>query len=225
MFRAGRAYYAVLPSGGRATEGERSMKILVIGATGTIGAPVAQALETRHEVIRASRTRSELKVDLADPESIRHLYAKVGRVDTVVSVAGQATFRPLLALSDADFALCINNKMMGQVNLVRFGADIVADKGSFTLTSGILSRQPMAGGAAISMFNSGLEGFVRGAALDLPRGIRINAVAPGWVTETLVAMKMDPAPGTPAAQVAQTYVRAVEGGMTGQILDARGGVG
>jgi NAD(P)-dependent dehydrogenase (short-subunit alcohol dehydrogenase family) len=198
------------------------MKILVVG-TGTIGAPVAQALAARHEVIRASRTRSELKVDLEDSESIRRLYAKVGRVDAVVSVAGQAAFRPLLALSDADFALSINNKMMGQVNLVRFGADSVADKGSFTLTSGILSRQPMPGAAAISMVNSGLEGFARGAALDLPRGIRINAVAPGWVTETLVALKMDPAHGTPAAQVAKIYVKAVEGGMTGQVLDAVGG--
>jgi NAD(P)-dependent dehydrogenase (short-subunit alcohol dehydrogenase family) len=199
------------------------MKILVIGATGTIGAPVAQALEARHEVIRASHTKSALIVDLADPASIKRLYAKVGRVDAVVSVAGQAAFRPLLALSDADFALGLNNKLMGQVNLVRFGADAVTDKGSFTLTSGILSRQPMPGGAAISLVNSGLEGFVRGAALDLPLGLRINAVAPGWVTETLIAFKMDPAPGTPAAQVAKTYVKAVEGNMTGQVLDAIGG--
>ena len=99
----------------------------------------------------------------------------------------------------------------------------VADKGSFTLTSGILSRQPMPGATAISMVNSGLEGFARGAALDLPRGTRINAVSPGWVTETLVALKMDPAGGTPAAQVARVYVKAVEGGMTGQVLDAVGG--
>jgi NAD(P)-dependent dehydrogenase (short-subunit alcohol dehydrogenase family) len=64
------------------------------------------------------------------------------------------------------------------------------------------------------MVNAGLEGFVRAAALDLPRGVRINAVAPGWVRETLVVMKMDPSAGVPAAQVAQTYVRAVEGNMT-----------
>jgi NAD(P)-dependent dehydrogenase (short-subunit alcohol dehydrogenase family) len=200
------------------------MKILVIGATGTLGAPVAHAL-ARHEVIRASHTQSALAVDLADPDSIKRLYARVGRVDAVVCVAGQAAFRPLLALTDADFALSISNKMMGQVNLVRFGAEAVTDKGSFTLTSGILSRQPMPGGAAISMVNSGLEGFARGAALDLPRGLRINAVAPGWVRETLIAMKMDPTHGTPAAQVAQTYVKAVEGNMTGQVLDAVGGDG
>jgi NAD(P)-dependent dehydrogenase (short-subunit alcohol dehydrogenase family) len=201
------------------------MKILVIGATGTIGAAVAQAFEARHEVLRASHTRSALTVDLADTESIRGLYAKVGRVDAVVSAAGQAAFRPLLALSDADFAVGLTNKLMGQVNLVRFGVEALADGGSFTLTTGILSRQPMPGGAAISMVNSGLEGFVRAAALELPRGLRINAVAPGWVRETLVAMKMDPSPGVPAAQVAQTYLRAVEGSMTGQILDAVAGAG
>ncbi|MGO9274224.1 MAG: short chain dehydrogenase [Terriglobia bacterium] len=201
------------------------MKILVIGATGTIGAAVAQALEARHEVLHASHARSALTVDLADPESIRRLYAKVGRVDAVVSAAGQAAFRPLLALSDADFAVGITNKLMGQVNLVRFGVEVLVDVGSFTLTTGILSRQPMPGGAAISMVNAGLEGFVRAAALELPRGLRINAVAPGWVRETLVAMKMDPSPGVPAAQVAQTYLRAVEGSMTGHILDAVAGAG
>jgi NAD(P)-dependent dehydrogenase (short-subunit alcohol dehydrogenase family) len=140
------------------------MKILVVGATGTIGAPVTQALEARHEVIRASHSRSALTVDLADPASIKRLYARVGPVDAVVSAAGRAAFRPLLALSDADFALGLTNKLMGQANLVRYGLEVLADGGSFTLTSGILSRQPMPGGAAISMVNAGLEGFVRAAA-------------------------------------------------------------
>jgi NAD(P)-dependent dehydrogenase (short-subunit alcohol dehydrogenase family) len=175
-------------------------------------------------VVRASHTRSALTVDLADPDSIRRLYAKVGRVDAVVSAAGQAAFRPLLDLSDADFALGLGNKLMGQVNLVRFGFDALTDKGSFTLTGGILSRQPMSGGAAISMVNAGLEGFVRAAALELPRGLRINAVVPGWVTETLVAFKMDPSIGLPAVQVAQAYVKLVEGSMSGQTLDAVRGV-
>src|SRR5205085_4120696 len=108
------------------------MKILVVGATGTIGAAVAQALEARHEILRAGRARSALLVDLADPESIRRLYARVGQVDAVVCAAGQATFRPLLALTDADFALGLSNKLMGQVNLVRLGVEGVATGGSFT---------------------------------------------------------------------------------------------
>jgi len=196
------------------------MKILVIGATGTIGAAVVNLLEARHEVLRASHSRSTLTVDLADPDSIKRLFAKVGRVDAVVSTAGQAVFRPLPDLTDADFAVCLSNKLMGQVNLVRFGIDALADGGSFTLTSGILSRQPAPGGAAISIVNAGVEGFARAAALELPRGVRVNAVAPGWVRETLVAMKMDPQPGVPAAKVAETYMAAVEGSMTGQVLDA-----
>jgi NAD(P)-dependent dehydrogenase (short-subunit alcohol dehydrogenase family) len=201
------------------------MRILVIGATGTIGAAVAQALDARHEVLRASHSRSALAVDLADPESIKRLYGKVGRVDAVVSAAGKAAFGPLLALSDEDFSLCLTNKLMGQVNLVRFGVDALADRGSFTLTSGFLSRFPTPGSAAISLVNSGLEGFVRAAALDLPRGLRINAVAPGWISETLVALKRDPSTGVPVARVAQTYVRSVEGSMTGQIDDVVGGQG
>jgi NAD(P)-dependent dehydrogenase (short-subunit alcohol dehydrogenase family) len=201
------------------------MKILVVGATGTIGAAVAKALEARHEVVCAGHARGALKVDLADPASIKRLYASVGRVDAVVSAAGQAAFRPLLGLSDAEFALGLDNKLMGQVNLVRLGVERLADSGSFTLTSGILSRRPMPGGAAISMVNAGLEGFARAAALELPRGLRINVVAPGWVTETLVALKMDPGPGIPAARVAETYLSAIEGRMTGQVLDAVAALG
>ncbi|MGH7668790.1 MAG: short chain dehydrogenase [Gemmatimonadaceae bacterium] len=198
------------------------MKILVIGATGTIGTALTELLGPRHEVVPASHVRSKLTVDLAAPDSIRRLYAMVGRVDAVVSVAGEAAFGPLLTLTDTNFALGLTSKLMGQVNLVRLGVEAVADGGSFTLTSGILSRQPMVGSAAISLVNAGIEGFVRAAALELPRGIRINAVAPGWVRETLVAMKMDASTGVPAAEVARTYLEAVEGRMNGQVLDAVG---
>ena len=198
------------------------MKVLVIGATGTIGSAVSALLETEHEVLRASHGRAQLTVDLADQSSIRRLYDAVGPIDAVVCAAGRAAFRPLLDLSQADIDLCLDNKLMGQVNLVRSGATVVADRGSITLTSGILSRQPMPGGAAISMVNAGLEGFVRSAALELPRGIRINVVAPGWVSETLSAMNRDPSAGTPAAVVARTYRECVGGTMTGQVLDAVG---
>ena len=194
------------------------MRILLIGATGTIGRAVADALGARHELVLASRSRAHERVDLADPASIRALYARVGRVDAVVSAAGEAKFAPLAALSDADFAFSLSSKLMGQVNVVRFGADSVADGGSFTLTSGVLARQPSKGSAAISLVNAGVEGFAGAAALELPRGIRVNVVSPPWVSETLVAMGMDPSGGLPAADVARSYVEAVEGRQTGQVL-------
>ena len=103
------------------------MRILLIGATGTIGKAIAAALSPRHDVLLASRQRAPLHVDLADPASIRALYAKVGKVGAVISAAGQASFKPLDELSDADFRFSLDNKLMGQVNVVRYGLDRVDD--------------------------------------------------------------------------------------------------
>src|SRR4029077_7870651 len=153
------------------------MRILLIGATGTIGQAIAAALGPRHEVLLASRQRAPLHVDIADPASIRGLYAKVGKVGAVISAAGQARFKPLDDLSDADFRFSLDNKLMGQVNLVRYGLGAIADNGSLTVTSGILAQRPSRGGGAVSLVNAGVEGFVRAAALEAPRGIRINVVS------------------------------------------------
>ena len=196
------------------------MKILVVGATGTIGRAVVAALSGRHEIVEASRKSTPLGVDIAVPASIRGMYSAVRKVDAVVSAAGQAKFGPLDRLSDEDFGVSLRDKLMGQVNLVRFGMDNVRDGGCFVLTSGILASQPMQGSAAISLVNAGLEGFTRAAALEAPRRIRVNVVSPGWVTETMKALGMDTAGGLPAAAVAQTYVQAVEGSMTGEVLSA-----
>jgi NAD(P)-dependent dehydrogenase (short-subunit alcohol dehydrogenase family) len=194
------------------------MRILLIGVNGTIGKAIAAALASKHEILGASRSKSPYHVDIAEPGSIEALFARVGRVDAVISAAGQAAFRSLADLTDADFALSLGDKLMGQVNLVRRGLASVTDGGSFTLTSGILAQHPMPGSGAVSLVNAGLEGFTRAAALEAPRGIRVNIVSPGWVAETLVAMKRDPSSGMPAAKVALGYVRAVEGRMTGETI-------
>jgi len=193
------------------------MRVLVVGATGTIGRAVVAGLQGRHEVVPAHR-RGKVRVDLADPGSIALLYHVVGRVDAVVSCAGDARFGPLAELKDDDFAYSLANKLMGQVNLVRLGFAAVSDGGSFTLTSGILARKPSPGSAAISLVNGGLEAFVGAATLEAPRGIRVNVVSPPWVSETLAALQMDPAQGLPAATVARAYVRSVEGTDRGAVL-------
>jgi NAD(P)-dependent dehydrogenase (short-subunit alcohol dehydrogenase family) len=197
------------------------MRIVVIGASGTIGSAVADLLAVDHTVIRVGRSSGDRQVDLASRDSIEALFRSLDPVDAVVSAAGEARFAPLDTLTDADFAFSLGNKLMGQINLVRIGHPYVADGGSFTLTSGILARQPMLGSAAISLVNAGIEGFVGAAALELPRGLRINVVSPPWVTETLKAMGMEPTHGLPADRVALAYRAAVEGTTSGEVLDPR----
>ncbi len=194
------------------------MRVLLIGATGTIGKAIANALTGRHEVIGASRHHSRETVDITKPQSIRDLYSRVGRVDAIVSAAGEAAFKPLDDLTDADFELSLNNKLMGQVNLARLGFRHLTDAGSVTLTSGILAQHPAPGTAAISLVNAGLEGFTRAAALEAPHGIRVNIVSPPWVSETLAAMGRPTTGGLPAAVVARSYVESIEGKMNGAVI-------
>jgi NAD(P)-dependent dehydrogenase (short-subunit alcohol dehydrogenase family) len=196
------------------------MRILVIGAHGTIGREIVNALSGQHEVLSASRGNAEISVDIRNVASIRAMYDKAGRLDAVISAAGSGAWKPLAELTDDDFAISLGYKLMGQVNVVRYGLEHVNDGGSITTTSGILARSPMPSSAAISLVNAGLEGFTRAAALEAPRGIRVNVVSPPWVTETLVAMgATDLSHGLPSATVAQAYVRSVTGAETGQVIE------
>jgi NAD(P)-dependent dehydrogenase (short-subunit alcohol dehydrogenase family) len=72
----------------------------------------------------------------------------------------------------------INDKLLGQIELVRQGIAHVRDGGSFTLVSGVLSDDPIPTGTVASAVNGALHAFVRAAANELPRGLRINVVSP-----------------------------------------------
>lgn len=195
------------------------MKVIVVGATGTIGAEVVKALAAKgHNVVSASR-HSNIKVDIENAASIRAMFDIVHDADAVACCAGDATFKPFLDLDNAGYGLGLRSKLMGQVTLARIATDCLCDGGSIVLTAGALARDPMVGSAAISLVNAGLEGFVRAAALEMPRRLRINAVSPPWVTETLVRLGMSSAGGLAAADVARAYLAAVEGVYQGAVLD------
>ena len=196
------------------------MKILLIGATGTIGKAVFGRLSGQHEVIPASYKEGDYQVDLSSAASIKALLEKVGPVDAIVSTAGQADFAPFDKLDDAAYELALSNKLMGQVNLVRLGLAHLNDGGSITLTAGILARQPIPGSTVISMANGALEAFARAAALELDRDHRLNIVSPAFVKETMEMMGMDPSPGISAADTAKAYEAAVSGTQSGAVLDA-----
>jgi NAD(P)-dependent dehydrogenase (short-subunit alcohol dehydrogenase family) len=195
------------------------MKVVVIGGSGTIGSAVVEALrKSGHQVSAASR-KTVPPVDLERPETVATLLGPTKAFDAVVVCAGSGGWKPLEKLTDEDFAFSLRNKLMGQVNVVRTAKDLVKDGGSITVTSGILATQPQPGSTAISLVNGGLDAFVRAAALEMPRGIRVNVVSPPWVKESLRAMKMDDSHGMSAADVAKAYVAAVEGTTSGQTLD------
>ena len=198
------------------------MKIVVIGATGTIGGAVVKLLRQRHQVIAVSRSSGDYRADITNKASIETALRAIGKVDAIVSAAGSAVFKPLTALTDSDFDKSLQDKLMGQVNVIRAGAQYILSGGSITLTSGILAQEPMPGSAAISLVNAGLEGFGRAAALELQSAkVRVNVVSPPWVRETLVALNMNPSSGLPADEVAKAYAQSVEGSASGEIIDAR----
>ncbi|KTD83067.1 short chain dehydrogenase [Legionella waltersii] len=195
------------------------MRILVIGGTGTIGQSVAKELSLRHEVIIAAREHGEVRVDIADKNSIEMMFQTVGKVDAVVSTTGKVHFGAFHEITEAQYALGLNNKLMGQVNLVSIGLNYLNDRGSFTLTSGILNRDPIRLGSSASMVNGAIDGFVKAAAIEMPRGLRINVVSPTVVSESMDKYAdffrgFEP---VSAARVALAYVKSVEGAQTGQI--------
>jgi NAD(P)-dependent dehydrogenase (short-subunit alcohol dehydrogenase family) len=196
------------------------MKIVVVGSTGTIGAAVMRALARsgRHEIVGTSR-HGEPALDIENPASIAEFFRAFHGVDAVLSCAGRGVFKPLAQLGDDDFEQSLQSKLMGQVHLTRAALSHVRDNGSITLTSGLLAQRPMRGSAAISLVNAGIEGFARAAALEAPRGIRVNVVSPPWVTETLEKLGMEVSAGLPADTVANAYVAAVEGTFQGHTLN------
>jgi NAD(P)-dependent dehydrogenase (short-subunit alcohol dehydrogenase family) len=201
---------------------EKPMKIVVIGATGTIGKAVVRLLKLRHQIISVSRSSGDYRADITKKATLEAALGAIGKVDAIVSVAGSAVFKSLAELTDADFEKSLNDKLMGQVNVVRIGAQHILQGGSIIITSGVLAQEPIPGSAAISLVNAGLEGFGRAAALELQRAqVRVNVVSPPWVKETLVALNMDPSSGLPADEVAKAYAQTVEGSATGQIIDVR----
>jgi len=194
------------------------MKILLIGASGTIGSVVAKELEQRHEVLRIGRSSGDYQVDISDSASIRRLFQQTGRFDALVCAAGNVTFAPLDEMSEAHFALGLNDKLMGQVNLLLIGREFINDGGSFTFTTGITSHDPIRTGASASLVNGAIDAFVKAAAIELPRGLRVNSISPNVLEEAMPAYApyfrgFKPVPG---AEVALAYAKSVEGLQTGQ---------
>jgi len=197
-------------------------KILVIGATGLIGSAVASALAARNEVIKAARTPADgvEAVDISKPDSIASLFARIGTVDGIICAAGSAPMVPWSDVTTQVLMAGLGGKFADQANVIIGGYPHVTPGGSITVTTGVLAEHPMPGSAVTTTANSALAGLVRAAALELQGSVRVNAVSPGWVSETLAKLGRDPSEGMPAALVADVYVEALDVDVSGHVLDA-----
>ncbi|WP_017347606.1 short chain dehydrogenase [Pantoea sp. A4] len=194
------------------------MKVIIIGASGTIGKAVAEQLQADHEIIRVGKTQGDFQVDITDEASVAALFAQTGKVDAIISTTGGVHYGPLSETTTEQFNSGLQNKLLGQVRLVLLGQKILNPGGSFTLTTGILAQQPIRTGVNATAVNGALEGFVLAAANELP-GLRINAVSPTVLTESLgkYGAFFPGFESADAKRVALAYRRSLEGIETGKV--------
>lgn len=195
------------------------MKIIVIGANGAIGRAIVEELAPRHEIVQVGKTSGQYQADITNPRSVEAMFDRIGKTDAVVVAAGNLHFGPLGDMTPEQFQIGLQDKLMGQVHVVLAAQRYLNDGGSITLTSGIVSEQPILYGMNASSVNNAVEGLVRGAAIELPRGLRINVVSPSVLQESLGSygpyfLGFE---AVPARRVALAYSRSVEGRQTGQI--------
>jgi NAD(P)-dependent dehydrogenase (short-subunit alcohol dehydrogenase family) len=196
------------------------MKVLIIGASGTIGQAVVQELSPRHEIVKVGRKSGDVNVDITSTESITKMYEEIGSFDALVATTGNVHFGDFNQMSEQDYYVGIKDKLMGQVNLVLIGKNHINDGGSFTLTSGVVSHDPIKYGSSASMVNAAIDGFVIGAAIELTKGIRLNSVSPGVVLESMDTYGDFFRGHEPVsvARVALAFSKSVEGLLNGQVF-------
>ncbi|MFN4162847.1 MAG: short chain dehydrogenase [Stenotrophomonas sp.] len=197
------------------------MKILLVGASGTLGQAVAATLGHHHQLIRAGRHGGDAQVDLTDDASVQALFHQIGNVDAVIATTGRLHFGPLAGMSPTQFNLGLQDKLLGQVRLSLVAQHHLNPGGSITLTSGIVSAQPIRDSANATSVNAALEGFVRGAACELlPRGLRINVVSPNVLVESMddYGAYFPGFEPVTAHRASLAYQRSVEGVQSGQVF-------
>lgn len=195
------------------------MKIIIVGATGTIGKVVTEDLEKDHEIIKVGTNSGDIQADITKPEEVKGLFEKVGHFDALISTTGAGYFGPLDTMSYNDFMVGVNSKLMGQINLVLIGQKYANKGASFSLISGILSDDPVGGSSNLSAVNSAVNGFVKGAAMELKNEMRINVISPGVVEDSPELHSAFPG-HIPVSmhEVVMAFRKSVLGKVNGQII-------
>ena len=196
------------------------MRILIIGGKGTIGKKVSAHFSAENDVIIAGRTSGDVLVDIANSKSIQTMFNKIGVVDAIVCIAGEAKWANFNDLTEEDYYIGLRSKLMGQVNLVRIGKNHLHKGGSITLSTGILADDPVVKTTSAAMVNGGIHSFVQAVALEIEDQIRVNVVSLGMVEDAYEKYK-DYFPGhnpVPMNKAVNAYIRSVNGKDNGKFI-------
>ncbi|MGB0894676.1 MAG: short chain dehydrogenase [Parashewanella sp.] len=200
------------------------MKIAIVGATGIIGQAVYRLLSQQHQVLQLSRTQGDYLLDITSKSSIEDTFKSIGALDAVICTAGSVAFQPFQSLTEEDWQLGLNSKLLGQLHLSQVASQYLTTGGSITLTSGIIADHPITAGLSAATINGALHHFVKAASVELPDQQRINIVSPTMVTESKKQYQAF-FPGfmsVDADKLAMFYMRSVMGVETGEIFRAYG---
>jgi len=184
------------------------MRILIIGAQGALGKIITPEFAKNHEIVTAGRISGDFQVDIGSAESIENLFRSVEQIDACICVAGDSETCELPQLTEDHLNIGIKNKLLGEINLVLIGQKYLNDNGSFTLTSGKMGDKPIKGSAGKAFINGAINSFAMAAALDLERGLRLNAVSPAKIGKVSDEAIID------------AYRRSVESDVNGEVIRA-----
>lgn len=218
------------------TSSLKGSHVVVVGGTSGIGQAVAAAAQAAGARVTVLGRSSALACNLGSADSVNQVFAQVGALDHLVITAGARVGSPSLGqLSDAELQQTYDIKLFGALRAIRAALPRLAPQASITLTSGLLSRKPSAGGLLKGSVNAAIEAAARQLAKELaPR--RVNVVSPGVVDSALWSGPERDATlarigsGLPVKRVgqvedlAQAYLLAMTNGfMTGSVIDVDGG--
>jgi NAD(P)-dependent dehydrogenase (short-subunit alcohol dehydrogenase family) len=178
----------------------QGQKALVTGATSGLGRAIALQLARDGaevivhgrdaargaqtvEAIRAEGGRARFVAgDLSDPASIKRLAEDVGEIDILVNNAGFSAWGPTADFAVATFDSLFASNVRAPFYLVAAFAPAMVARGTGSIIniSSMAGRLGLAGGAAYGATKAALASLTQGWAAEFsPRGVRVNAVAPG----------------------------------------------
>lgn len=185
--------YALVTGGGRGIGRAIALRLAADGATVVVNYrnDAAAAEEVVETITRDGGRATAIQADVSDPAQITALFTEVTQnsaLDIVCSNAGIEHFGPLSDITPEDFDRVFHTNTRGQLLVAQQAARMMTGGGSIVLTSSTSATTPIFQHTLYSASKAAIEAIVANLAIELgPKGIRINAIAPGGTGTDMAA--------------------------------------